>query len=61
MDPKEQEKRALLLWNLVERFEYNEKQNVWQIKGAITPSEHDAFIEVLKQFQYSISVYKKPE
>ncbi len=40
--------RVVLLHNLQKRFEYNEKQDLYAIKGAITKEEYAAFEDAIK-------------
>ena len=47
MDTVKELKQLILLDNLKNRFEYNEKKGSFTIAGVITKDEYDAFIEAV--------------
>ena len=47
MPLSEDQKRVLLLQNLMSRMEYNEPQGVWKLTGAITRGEREALVYAL--------------
>ncbi len=50
------EQQIVLLRNLIERMEYNEKQSTWKLSGSITSGEfkalQDAFIGCSERIRY---------
>jgi hypothetical protein len=47
--------KLLLLENLMQRFEYNEKQRTYTIKGTITKAEFDAIKSARNRMEHAIN------
>jgi hypothetical protein len=48
------EEKLILLENLLQRMEYNEKNNYWKLSGSITRKEREAIRSAMEVYKESI-------